>query len=191
MTDKKVQDVNDEQAVATTVVDPSVDTIQQLEKKIIDLEMQKKDQEEITKKAQYDYINLKVDFDRYQRVTQEKEKNLEIEKTIDVAAKFLPFIEELRKVVAHIPEDKKDDPTFKWVQMISDKITKTLDTMWIKPIESVWLDVDATFHEPINAIPVEDEKMKWKIVQEYERGFIYDKNWVKKVITSSKVVIGQ
>ena len=191
MTDKKVQDTNNDEAVEATVVDPSDDTIQQLEKKIIDLEVQKKEQEEITKKAQYDYINLKVDFDRYQRLNQEKEKNLEVEKTVDVAAKFLPFVEELRKVVAHIPEDKKDDPTFKWVQMVSEKIIKMLDTMWIKPIESVWLDVDAVLHEPINAIPVEDEKMKWKIVQEYERGFVYEKNWIKKVIMSSKVVIGQ
>jgi molecular chaperone GrpE (heat shock protein) len=103
----------------------------------------------------------------------------------------LPFVEELRKVIENIPEEKKEDPTFKWVQMVSDKILKTLENMWIKPIESVWLDVDSLLHEPINVVPVEDKNMKWKIVQEYERGFVYEKNWIKKVITSSKVIIGQ
>jgi len=205
MTDKKKQVKNDEEVLeivewkenidenldaTTDANDPMLLKVQELEKKIIALEVEKKDQDEITKKAQYDYINLKMDFDRTLRVGQEKEKTLEVEKTIDVTKKFLPFVEELRKIVENIPEEKKEDPTFKWVQLVSDKIIKMLETMWINPIESVWLEPDSFLHEPINVVPTEDEKMKWKIIQEYERGFVYDKNWVKKVITSSKVIIG-
>jgi hypothetical protein len=54
-----------------------------------------------------------MDFDRTQRNNIEKEKTLEVEKTIDVSKKFLPFVEELRKVIENIPEEKKEDPTFK------------------------------------------------------------------------------
>ena len=33
--------------------------------------------------------------------------------------------------------------------------------------------------------------MKWKIIKEFEKGFFYEKDWDKKVVTTSKVVIGQ
>jgi hypothetical protein len=39
--------------------------------------------------------------------------------------------------------------------------------------------------------PVENPDMKWKIIKEFERGFVYDKNGEKKVIRASKVIVWQ
>jgi molecular chaperone GrpE (heat shock protein) len=74
-------------------------------------ELQKKynDQIETLKRAQNDYINLKFDLDRLQRQTQEKEKNSEVDSLISSVKKFLPFVEDLRKSLDNIPEDKKSD----------------------------------------------------------------------------------
>jgi predicted nucleic acid-binding protein len=47
-----------------------------LQQKIIELETSNKQFQEIAKKAQYDYLNLKLDFDRFQRQIQENSKNL-------------------------------------------------------------------------------------------------------------------
>jgi hypothetical protein len=38
--------------------------------------------------------------------------------------------------------------------------------------------------------PTEDKSLKGKIIEEYERGFYYEKDGEKTVITPSKVVIG-
>jgi molecular chaperone GrpE (heat shock protein) len=74
-------------------------------------ELQKKydEQTEILKRAQNDYINLKFDLDRLQRQTQEKEKNSEVDSLISSVKKFLPFVEDLRKSLDNIPEEKKSD----------------------------------------------------------------------------------
>jgi molecular chaperone GrpE (heat shock protein) len=43
----------------------------------------------------------------------------------------------------------------------------------------------------VNVQPVDDDKLKWKIVQEFQRGFIYKKDSIEKVIIPSKVVVWQ
>jgi len=73
--------------------------------------------------------------------------------------------------------------------MIYDKFMKTLESLNIKPIESIWMEPDSIFHEPVNVVPSWEEN-KWKIVQEYERWFYYEKDWEKKIIVASKVVVG-
>ena len=46
---------------------------------------------------------------------------------------------------------------------------------YIKSIESLWLIPDSFLHEPVSVEPVEDEKLKWKIIKEFERWFVYSK----------------
>jgi molecular chaperone GrpE (heat shock protein) len=74
--------------------------------------LQKKydEQTDALKRAQNDYINLKFDLDRLQRQTQEKEKTLEVDFLISSVKKFLPFVEDLRKSLDTLPEEKKADP---------------------------------------------------------------------------------
>jgi molecular chaperone GrpE (heat shock protein) len=68
---------------------------------------------------------------------------------------------------------------------------KTLEGLHIKAIDSLWLVPDSFLHEPVGVEPVEDKKMKWKIIKEFERGFVYEKDDDKRVIISSKVIVWQ
>ena len=65
---------------------------QALEQRILELEKEKKEFEEIAKRSQYEYINLKTDFDRYQRQIKESSHSMEIDSLVAVVKKFLPFI---------------------------------------------------------------------------------------------------
>lgn len=147
--------------------------------------------EEIMKKAQYDYVNLKMDFDGYVRRAEENAEAQKQETLFNVVKKFLPFVESLRKSIDTIPEDKHDDPMSKGVILTYNKFLQTLEWLGIKPIESIGLEPDSEMHEPVSMQPTEDENMKGKIIQEFERGFYYEKGDTKKVITTSKVIIGQ
>jgi molecular chaperone GrpE (heat shock protein) len=75
--------------------------------------------------------------------------------------------------------------------MMYDNFLKTLETFNIKPIESIWLAPDSLVHEPVSVQSIEDEKLKGKIVQEFERWFYYEKDGDKRVVVASKVVVGQ
>ncbi|MCF7834816.1 nucleotide exchange factor GrpE [Candidatus Gracilibacteria bacterium] len=165
--------------------------IEELNKKIQELENEKKEITEMTKRAQYDYINLKMDFDRLVRQTEEKDANQGIDILIDVVKKFLPFVENLRKSLENINKEQLQDPLTKGVQIVYDNFIKTLGSMNIKAIESVGLEPDLFFHEPVSVQKTEDKKMKGKIIQEFERGFFWEKDGEKKVIVSSKVIVGE
>jgi molecular chaperone GrpE (heat shock protein) len=80
-----------------------------LNKKVADLEVQLNEQKEITKQAQYSYVNLKMDFERLLIQSQEKEKNMELDSLIKIVKKFIPFVENLRKSLDIIPEKNKQE----------------------------------------------------------------------------------
>lgn len=163
----------------------------ELKARIAELEKEKKELEEITKRSQYEYINLKTDFDRYQRQIKESSQNMETDSLILVVKKFLPFLEDLRKSLENITDEHMEDPLTKGVQMIYNKFLKTLEGLYIKSIDSLWLVPDSFLHEPVSVEPVEDEALKGKIVKEFERGFVYEKDGDKRVIRASKVIVGQ
>lgn len=159
--------------------------------KIAQLEKELAEQKEITKRAQYDYINLKMDFDRRQRLKEEEGKTAYIDTLIASVQKFLPFVESLRKSIETIPADQQENALAKGVIMTYNKFVQTLESMKIKQIQAIGLVPDGLLHEPVSTQPTDDESMKGKIVAEFEKGFVYDDGQTKKIITTSKVVIGQ
>lgn len=168
-----------------------IDQVEKIQKEVSKLQKDLQDQTEIASRAQRDYINLKLDFDRYQRQTIEKEKTMELMTLLSSVKKFLPFVEDLRKSLDNIPQEQKNDPLAQWVQLVYDNFLKTLNWINVFQIEAVWLEPDPTMHEPVSMIAVDDKKMKWKIVQEFERWFYYEKDGKKTVLTTSKVIVGQ
>lgn len=168
-----------------------MDQVEKIQKEVEKLQKDLQEQTEIASRAQRDYINLKLDFDRVQRQTAEKEKDLELMSLLSSVKKILPFVEDLRKSLDNIPQDKKSDPLAQWVQLVYDNFLKTLEWINVYQIEAIWLVPDAKFHEPVSAMPTNDEKLKWKIIQEFERWFVYRKWDVEIVLNHSKVIVWQ
>ena len=78
-------------------------TIQILEAKIKELENKLSETEQITKKAQSDYIHMKFDFDSYMRRNEEQAKNSKVDTLVDVVKKFRKKNAPLNT----LPSDKK------------------------------------------------------------------------------------
>jgi molecular chaperone GrpE len=166
-------------------------TIELLQIKIKELENKLTDAEQITKKAQSDYIHMKFDFDSYMRRNDEQAKTMKVDTLIEVVKKFTPFIDSLRKSLENIPAEHTEDPLVQGVQMVYNKFISSLDMMGIKAIESIGQEPNIELHEAVSAMPTEDDNLKGKIIQEFEKGFIYDKGDVRKVVNTAKVVVGQ
>jgi len=159
--------------------------------KIKELEWQLKEKEEITKNSQVNYLHLKADFDILQRQTQQKMEKAERDAIIKVVKDFLPFIENLRKSLLNLTDDQKESSLWVGLQMMYENFLKSLEKLHIKPIDALGLEPDPQFHEPISMQPVDDESLKWKIVQEFQQWFIYDKQGEDTIIlTPSKVIVG-
>lgn len=189
-TDENIQPENDTEESTVEVVDTkpvSEDSdaiIKELEKKL-------KDAEEIAKKAQYDYIMLKSEFDSYIRRMESDSKEWKVNQLVELAKKLLPIIDQLGQSVSHIPADLEANTWAWWVKLTYDNAVKTLAWLWISQIPTVWQEPDMEMHEPLSVEPTEDESFKWKIVTEFQPWYIYEKDGVKKVITAAKVIVGQ
>lgn len=169
----------------------ALDQVEKIQKEVEKLQKDLQEQTEIATRAQRDYVNLKLDFDRYQRQTAEKEQDLELMSLLSSVKKFLPFVEDLRKSLSNIPEEQKSDPLAHGVQLVYNNFLKTLEWINVYQIEAIGLVPDANLHEPVSAVPATDEKQKWKIVQEFERGFVYRKSDKQIVLKISKVIVAQ
>lgn len=194
MTPKKQQTPQDEQqnqSAEQLLIDELNKQIEQLESQIKVLESEKTDQEETAKRAQYDYINLKMDFDRKQRQLDEEKATMKQTSLIDSIKKILPFVETMRKSLDTLTDEQKDSPLAQWLSLTYKNFLSTLAEMHIEPIDALGLEPDTILHEPVGAQPVEDETLKGKVIQEFERGFVYRHDGQQIVIATSKVVIGQ
>ena len=154
--------------------------------KIKELETQLQEKEEIARNSQIAYLNLKADFDILQRQTQQK-----IDAVLKVVKDLLPFIENLRKSLLNLSDEAKTSSMGQGLQMMYDNLLKSLEKLKVRPIEAIGLAPDAQFHEPVSMQPTDNEKLKGKIIQEFEQGFVYENGNDKLVITPSKVIIGQ
>lgn len=161
-----------------------------LQEKLSLLEKEKQEALDIARKVQYDYINLKTDFDRLQRLSLEKEKSMETDVLIKYMKKLFPVIDQLKTSLDHIDLSKQEDPFVQWIKMVYDNMLKTLASFWIYPIESLGLAPDSLLHEPLSTMPVNEDDQKGKIVQVFQQGYYLEKNGEKTVIVPSKVVVG-
>ena len=157
--------------------------------KIKELENQLQEKDEIAKNSQINYLHLKADFDILQRQTQQKVDNAERDSEIKVVKELLPFVENLRKSLLNLTDDQKESSIWEGLRMMYDNFIKSLEKLHIKPIESVWLEPNPQFHEPVSMQPVDDKKLKWKIIQEFQQGFLYENNDVVIVISPSRVIV--
>jgi len=157
--------------------------------KIKELENQLQEKDEIAKNSQINYLHLKADFDILQRQTQQKVDNAERDAEIKVVKELLPFVENLRKSLLNLTDDQKESSIWEGLRMMYDNFIKSLEKLHIKPIESVWLEPNPQFHEPVSMQPVDDKKLKWKIIQEFQQGFFYENNDEVIVISPSRVIV--
>lgn len=150
-----------------------------------------KDAEEIAKKAQYDYIMLKGEFDSYVRRVEWDNKEAKVQQLVDLTKKLTPIIDQLGQSVSHMPADLQENTWAAGVKLTYDNAIKILQGLGINLIPTIGHEPDMELHEPLSVEPTDDESLKWKIIKEFQPWYVYEKDGVKKVVTAAKVIVGQ
>ena len=168
------------------------ETIGNLLLEIKKLQTQLAEKDEIVKNAQVAYLRAKNDMEMIQRQSTMKAESMHQDLLIKIVKKLLPFVEDLRKSLETLSDDQKESTMWKWIQMVYDKFIKALSEFSVFPIPSLHEVPNTMLHEPIWTQPVEDKKLKWKIIQVFEQWFYYKKeNGDIITIFPSKVVVGE
>lgn len=133
------------------------------------------------------YLRMYSEFENFRRRTA-KEK-LDMVKTANesMATALLPVIDDFERAIKSFEQEDKDPIVQEGIQLIYNKLTKVLEQKGIVVMDLQPGDAfDAEYQEAITQIPAPEEKLKGKIVDVVEKGYLLG----EKVIRFAKVVIG-
>ena len=159
--------------------------------KLNTLEEENKKLKQIAATIQNQYLSLNEEFEKYRKRIKQQEENKKIEILTDTVKKIIPLIENLRISIENIPEDIKNHKWVEGIVLTYKNLLKILESLNIYQKDSIWQTPNELYHEPISILETKDKNMKWKIIAEHQKCYIY-KNWDKEiVILPAKVIIGK
>lgn len=144
----------------------------------------KKLQDELAE-AKDKYIRLYAEFDNHRRRTAKEKLEMIQSANEQLLKSLIEVIDDFER--AEISFKDKNDKESEGFFLIQNKFKKVLDQYHVKAMPTEKGSVfNPDFHEAITQIPVPEEKLKGKVVDVVEKGYLLN----EKVIRFAKVVVG-
>ncbi|HEX9614501.1 MAG TPA: nucleotide exchange factor GrpE [Bacteroidota bacterium] len=129
------------------------------------------------------YLRKAAEFDNYKR-RMENETGLIIRfANEELLQSVLPVVDDLERSLKSAG-DMKDSAFYKGVELIYQKIQKTLQAQGIRPFETVGRPFDVHYHDALLQVPKKGIPHH-TILEEVEKGYMYH----DKVLRHAKVVV--
>ncbi len=132
------------------------------------------------------YLRLQADFENFRKRTSKEKIELISSANKALILELLPVMDDIERAEKNITDEPWDENTQKGIKLVFGKFKKTLISQGLKEMETIGQDFDVELHEAITQIPVSDDNMKGKIVDEIEKGFFLG----DKIIRFAKVITG-
>jgi molecular chaperone GrpE len=132
------------------------------------------------------YLRLYSEFENFRKRTSKEKSDLIRTANEDVLVAVLPVLDDFERAIKAFGDDESQKATKEGVELIYQKLYKTLENKGLKPINAVGEVFNIDLHEAITQIPAPSEDMKGKVIDEIEKGYFLN----EKVIRFAKVVTG-
>jgi molecular chaperone GrpE len=130
------------------------------------------------------YLRLYSEFENFRRRTAKEKLELIQSANEKLVNAFLPIIDDFERAEkAFKGSESKEMEGF---LLIYTKFKKILEQAGIKVMEAKDTAFDPDFHEAITQVPAPSEKLKGKVIEVVEQGYLLN----DKVIRFAKVVVG-
>jgi molecular chaperone GrpE len=133
------------------------------------------------------FIRLYAEFDNFKR--RSAKERIELIQTAgrEVIQSMLEVMDDCERAEKQM--QKSEDLTLirEGIQLVFTKLRNTLQSKGLKEMKSIGEEFNPDLHEAITEIPVPDENMRGKVVDEVEKGYTLN----DKIIRFSKVVVGK
>ena len=133
------------------------------------------------------YLRLYSEFDNYRKRTSKE--RLELFKTAgqDILTDLLPVLDDFERAMQNMESSDDAEAIQTGINLIYNKFKNILENKGLKHFKSIENDFDPEVHEAITKIPAPSKKLKGKVVDEIEKGYMLN----DKVIRFAKVVVGE
>lgn len=133
------------------------------------------------------YMRLFAEFDNFKR--RNARERIELIQTAgkEVITSLLDVLDDTDRAEKQMQETDDAEQIKKGVSLVFNKLRKTLKAKGLEAMESIGKEFDVEKHEAITEIPVEDKKLKGKIVDDIQKGYYLN----DKLIRFAKVILGK
>ncbi len=139
------------------------------------------------KEQQDRYLRLSAEFDNYRKRTLKEKIDLTKFAGEEIFTNLLPVLDDLDRALAHVNDASDMDAVRQGIELITNKFREYLSSQGIKEIAALHEELNTDLHEAVTKIPAPEKKLKGKIVDVVEKGYLLN----EKVIRYAKVVIGE
>ncbi len=132
------------------------------------------------------YIRLFSEFDNYKRRTSREFIDLRLTASKDLMISLLDVLDDMDRAEEQINKTETDPVLKEGTLLIFNKMRKILESKGLKALETLHTEFDVEKDEAISEVPVNDKKLKGKVVAEVQKGYFLN----DKLIRFAKVVVG-
>lgn len=133
------------------------------------------------------YLRLSAEFDNYRKRTLKEKAELILNGGEKSITSILPVIDDFERAIETMSKASDIDAIKTGIDLIYDKLMKTLERDGVKVIETKDMPLNTDYHEAIAVIPAPSEEQKGKIIDCVQTGYTLN----EKVIRHAKVVVGE
>lgn len=133
------------------------------------------------------FIRLYAEFDNFKRRNAKERVELIQTAGREVIQSMLEVMDDCDRAEKQMQKSEDLVQIREGIQLVFTKFRNTLQSKGLKEMKSIGEEFNPDFHEAITEIPVPDENMKGKVVDEVEKGYTLN----DKIIRFSKVVVGK
>jgi molecular chaperone GrpE len=132
------------------------------------------------------YLRLYADFENFRRRTAKEKLEMISGASADVVKTILPIVDDFERAKVSMDSSTDVEALKEGVDLIYNKLFKTLESKGLKAMVSKGEAFDAEIHESIAQFPAPSEDLKGKVIDEIEKGYYLN----DKVIRYAKVIVG-
>ncbi len=133
------------------------------------------------------HLRLQAEFDNFRKRTIKEKADLIKSGGESVLVNILPVIDDFERALESMKNVSDEDIGKQGTLLIYNKFKEFLKQNNVKEVEALNQEFDVDLHEAITKIPAPDEKLKGKVVDVIQKGYLLN----DKVIRFAKVIIGE
>tara|TARA_B100000768_G_C11113793_1_gene304464 strand:- start:50 stop:601 length:552 start_codon:yes stop_codon:yes gene_type:complete len=142
--------------------------------------------EEKLAQAEDKFLRIFSEYENFRKRTQKEKADLITGAAADVYKVILPILDDLDRAKENIEKAKDVSSLKEGLELIFDKLSKSLKTNGLELMDVKEKDFNADEHEAITNIPAPTEELKGKVLDVVEKGYTLN----GKIIRFPKVVVG-
>lgn len=133
------------------------------------------------------HLRLQAEFDNFRKRTVKEKAELIKSGGETVLTGILPVIDDFERAIQSLKNVPEEDAGKQGTLLIYSKFREFLKQNNVKEIDALHQEFDVDHHEALTKIPAPEEKLKGKVVDVIQKGYMLN----DKVIRYAKVVVGE